>query len=323
MRALLRSFYRRVQCAWRPRVLILVYHCVCPPGHTDPYITVSPEHFEEQIAYLGRTGMAISMDELLGYIRGTHVPKGGRILVTMDDADEGTATYAAPVLRRYGVPATVFVPTGAVGLTVGYWWHRFQFLAEAIKARGGSLHEWLMQRDPQLTTADPFRNLWKQFRLLSPNNRDDLLESASKAYGNPELPKISRPLNWDELDEMSRDGLITLGAHTVTHPMMAKLTDDELNWEVQKSREQLSTLPGYRDVFAYPYGDPDVVNDRTITAVRNAGFTAAFINTPGTIGASTDRWALPRVGIDDVGTEGFRWAIDRGLTLVPSQRGRI
>lgn len=321
MKARLRATVRFARCVWRPRVLVLVYHCVSPPGHTDPHITVTPERFEEQIAFLGRSGMAVSMDEFLSYLRGARVPRGGRVLVTMDDADEGTITHAAPILRCYGVPATVFVPTGAIGQTVGFWWHRFQYLAEALRARGANLYEWLMRQRPELADPEPVRNMWKHFRLLPAGDRDGLLERASREYGEPVPPHISRPMNWDELAEMTRDGLITLGAHTVTHAMLAQLTEEELVWELQECRAQLAPLPGYRDVFAYPYGDPAVVISRTVAAVRAAGFSAAFVNSPGVVDPASDPWTLPRAAAENVGAEVFRWALDRALCLNPARGG--
>lgn len=319
MKARLRELLRFARCAWRPRVLVLVYHCVSPPGCTDPHITVSPERFEQQMAFLSRSGLAVSMDEFLGYLRGAPVPRGGRVLVTMDDADEGTGTHAAPVLRRYGVPATVFVPTGAIGKSVGFWWHRFAFLAEALRVRGGDLHGWLARQRSELADPDPTRNMWKRFRLLSESDRDDLLDRAAREHETPALPQVSRPMNWDELAELTSDGLITLGAHTVSHPMLAQLTDAELAWEVRQSRKELATRPGYRDVFAYPYGDAAVVTPQTIAAVRDAEFTAAFVNSPGTANGASDPLTIPRVGIDDMDAVAFRWLVDRGLSLTPAK----
>jgi peptidoglycan/xylan/chitin deacetylase (PgdA/CDA1 family) len=321
MRAQLRFFYRFARCALRPRVVVLMYHCISPPGRTEPHLTVSPERFEEQMAFLGRSGLAVSMDEFLGYLRGGLMPRGGRVLVTLDDAEVDILSYAAPILRRHGVPATVFVPTGAVGRPDGFWWHRLHFLARAAAGRGDDLYGWLMQARPELACPDPVRDLWKRLRLLPEGEREELLARAADAAGNPALPPVPRPMSWDELAELGRDGLITLGAHTVTHAMMAALTDEQLGWELRTSREQLARLPAYRDVFAYPYGDPAVVTDCTRSAVQAAGFAAGFTTRPASVSPADDPWTLGRVAVDDVGVTEFRWAVDHGLCL-DGRRGR-
>lgn len=87
--------------------------------------------------------------------------------------------------------------------------------------------------------------------------------------------------------------LVTLGAHTVSHPRLTMLGDDELMAEIVGSKTTLENMAGRGvDFFAYPFGDAD---DRVVRAVDEAGYRAAFVEGRLPIGLS--RHAIPRVGI--------------------------
>jgi peptidoglycan/xylan/chitin deacetylase (PgdA/CDA1 family) len=310
MKAFLRSTNRYVRSLFRPRVLVLMYHHVCPPGSTPPYMTVSPERFEEQMAFLARRGIALSMDRMLGDLSAGRFAGGGWVLVTFDDAGTDTARYAVPILRRYRVPATVFVPTGLIG-GGEFWWNRLYLLAEHAAGRGIDLYHWLGQRHPELAGPDPESTLWRRLRLFPPPAIEEILAAAATYLGNPGLRPSPGPMSTAELDDLGRgDGLITLGAHTVTHPMLEAIPDEQLEWELGASRAALRRFPAYRDVLAYPYGDAAVVTPRVRRAARAAGFAAAFTTARGAVFPQDDRWGLPRIGIEDGGLDGFRWAID-------------
>jgi len=89
-----------------------------------PELTVSPERFEEQMAFLSRREAVVPLDCLLGDLRKGRQPRRGRVVITFDDAAADVYEFAYPVLRRYGLPATIFVPTGLVGRAEPFWWNR-------------------------------------------------------------------------------------------------------------------------------------------------------------------------------------------------------
>jgi peptidoglycan/xylan/chitin deacetylase (PgdA/CDA1 family) len=94
-------------------VPVLMYHHVCPhPG----LVTVSPETFEEHVAYLARRGYAaLTADEFLEFLQGTRPLTGRSVLITFDDGYLDNYVYAYPILKRYGLKATIFAITGNIG----------------------------------------------------------------------------------------------------------------------------------------------------------------------------------------------------------------
>lgn len=97
----------------KPRVRVLTYHRF---GHVDrdPWC-VAPQAFEEQMRWLSGQKLAVSLDDVLRFARGEVELAGGSILVTMDDGLSSVLTGAAPVLRRYGIPAVLYITTEAIG----------------------------------------------------------------------------------------------------------------------------------------------------------------------------------------------------------------
>ena len=94
-------------------VPVLMYHHVCPnPG----LVTVSPETFEEHVAYLARRGYAaLAADAFLEFLQGKRPLTGRNVLITFDDGYLDNYVYAYPILKRYGLKATIFAVTGNIG----------------------------------------------------------------------------------------------------------------------------------------------------------------------------------------------------------------
>ena len=120
-------------------------------------------------------------------------------------------------------------------------------------------------------------------------------------------------MSWEQIAELDASGLITLGAHTVNHPMLASLADERLKAEVEGSRDALMGFRSFRKVFAYPYGDTPAIGARVEEAVRQAGFEAAFTTSERALTGKEAPMALGRVCVDEMSIEEFRWAIDHHL----------
>jgi peptidoglycan/xylan/chitin deacetylase (PgdA/CDA1 family) len=97
----------------RATARVITYHRF---GHVDrdPYC-VAPEAFEEQMRWLAEGRLAVSLDEIVQFARGEREIPSGSVLVTMDDGFSSVLSVAAPVLRRYGIPAVAYVTTQAIG----------------------------------------------------------------------------------------------------------------------------------------------------------------------------------------------------------------
>jgi len=98
----------------RHRVHALTYHRFGDPGR-DPFC-VRPDHFDAQMAWLARTGRAVSLPQIEAFVAGRAPLRAGAVLVTIDDGWESLASVALPILVRHAIPAVAFVPVGEIGM---------------------------------------------------------------------------------------------------------------------------------------------------------------------------------------------------------------
>jgi peptidoglycan/xylan/chitin deacetylase (PgdA/CDA1 family) len=293
--------------------LVLAYHHVGDVAATAPWVTVSPERFAQQMAYLADSGLVLPLDQLLAQLRRGRVPSGGHVVLTFDDAAFDTYTTAFPLLRRLGLPATVFVPTGLVGRPGPFWWDRLSRLTRAASAQNLDLSDLLVRGGVLEDGAWGEDALWRRVRLFDEGERNLALDRAAQWLGQDREDAEAGSMGWDQLAELDASGLITLGAHTVSHPVLAALDLDRLSAEVTGCRDALSGFRSFRKVFAYPYGDAPAIGDWAKRAVREAGFEAAFTTEETALAGRTDRMALGRVCVDEMSIDAFRWAIDHHL----------
>jgi peptidoglycan/xylan/chitin deacetylase (PgdA/CDA1 family) len=106
-------------------------------------------------------------------------------------------------------------------------------------------------------------------------------------------------LNASEVRSLVSSGM-TIGAHTMTHPMLSRQKPELAYKEISHSRERLETGIGTRVwAFAYPFGDPQSINSQVITMVQKAGYRAAFVNFGGGLGRKLPDFLLPRIHVTD------------------------
>lgn len=96
-----------------PRVRVLTYHRF-GEAERDPWC-VSAEAFEQQMQWLAGQGLAVSLDDVLAFVRGERDLPDGSVLVTMDDGFSSVLHIAAPIMQRHGIPSVAYVTTGFVG----------------------------------------------------------------------------------------------------------------------------------------------------------------------------------------------------------------
>jgi peptidoglycan/xylan/chitin deacetylase (PgdA/CDA1 family) len=147
-----------------------------------------------------------------------------------------------------------------------------------------------------VTFDDGFRSIVNALPVLEKHRAHATAFVCSAPLAIPELaedaqaaPREFEALDWDQLRELAERG-VEIGSHTVTHPRLTKLTDDELDRELRDSRERIADeLRRPCRFFAYPYGDEDA---RVRASTRRAGYEAAFA-----LRSQPDRFAIPRIDL--------------------------
>lgn len=280
-----------------PPFLILIYHRVHPnpgPFMIDP---VPPDRFERQMRHLARAYRPLPLAELLERSRAGVVPEGA-VAVTFDDGYADNAEYAAPILARHGIPATVFLVTGCIG-TGRIPWHDEVLLAFAA-ARGGSIKIPGQPADapplPLETEAERHRAAFLALGALKPMHEAERLAGVRAIQetlgpGDPGAA-ASLMLDWGRVRAMRGSG-IAFGSHTETHPILSRVAPERAREEVMRSKRTIEKELGEEAAFfAYPNGRVEDYDEGAVQALRDAGYRGALTTSfgPNEAGEDPFRW---------------------------------
>jgi peptidoglycan/xylan/chitin deacetylase (PgdA/CDA1 family) len=300
-----------------PHAVILGYHRVT--DGPDPYrLGVSLERFAEQLAVIARTARPLSLDEFPNLLARGRLPKR-TVVVTFDDGYADVLHRAKPLLDRFGIPATVFVISGALGREL--WWDRLDRVARTAAnvqgrltlAMGGPTFTWPMEGVP--SSAEALRQaLYPKLRALDQLARDAVLDRLGELLNVPtdaDGVGLRRVVTPDELRSLGEGNLVRIGAHTMTHPPLSELSVDRQREEIAGSRRDLEAVLGQPVVgFSYPFGD---VGAGASTVVREAGYLYACESRNAVAWRGTDPLAMPRFWVPDWDGQRFAGWLERWL----------
>lgn len=290
------------------RGVIFTLHRVLPdePADFSPnaILQVQPAFLEYVIERIRDLDLdIISLDEALERLA---APRPGRrfVVLTFDDAYKDNLRYALPILRRHEAPFTLYVPTALVDGVGEIWWQAIEDIIarqEAIAMMSDGETDYVDTRTTRQKN-EAFNTLYWQMRKMPEPERLKLLRSFATAYGY-DLAKHCRDLimDWQELRLFAGDPLCTIGAHTVHHPELAKLSAGQARDEMVQSADILLAQFGQRPThFSYPLGGPLSAGQREFELARELGFRSAVTTRPGGLYArhAKSPHALPRVSLN-------------------------
>lgn len=207
-----------------PEVVVLMYHAVDRSGWK---LAVSPEAFERQMRHLSERKLPVPVADIVSYAKGNSMFSARAVAVTFDDGYRDLLTTVLPILERYGIPATVFVPS-----------------------------DLSIQTDPK---------------------------------GRARLTE-------EELCELAKSPLITIGSHAKSHQKFTELSPEKMQSESEDSADELAHMLGKQPLFfAYPFG---ARSSEAEQAIERAGYEAAFGISEGTVNPGDALFRLKRVQVD-------------------------
>lgn len=273
---------------------ILAYHRIV--AEPDPLFPdeVSAREFDWHLAVLGRWFTVLSLREAAARLRDGTLPVRSAC-VTFDDGYADNVTVALPILQRHGVPATFFVATGFID--GGRMWN--DSVIETVRAaRGGTLDARCIGLDEQDISTIGLRRqaierLLAALKYLPPEERQRRVDRLAREAPSP-LPS-DLMMTAEQVRHLCASGM-EIGAHTVTHPILAELGPERAEREIRDSKRRLEALTGRPvTVFAYPNGKPGRDYRREhVDMVRELGFEAAVSAAWGVAHAASDSHQLPR-----------------------------
>jgi peptidoglycan/xylan/chitin deacetylase (PgdA/CDA1 family) len=275
----------RAISAGRPR--ILMYHNFSGAGELHNHDVTAPA-LRMQLQYLKRHFRVLSLADLMEQIRfhGSFQPNS--VVLTIDDGRRNCYEHLYPLLREFRMPATFFVISSFIDGDDWLWTDKVLWLSK----QQGAPDELLPGR-----IADFFHKL----NRLVPCVRDESILAMARAMCvaiPTQPPPPFNPCSWAELREMSESGLVEIGSHTVTHPILSTVSDYEAWDELTRSRSRIEqALSKKVRFFCFPNGKPGDYRPAQLRQLKEAGYEAAVVSRFGLVQPASDPYELPRIGI--------------------------
>jgi peptidoglycan/xylan/chitin deacetylase (PgdA/CDA1 family) len=271
--------------------LVLLYHRVIQLERDPHGLAVRPDRFAQHCEMLRRRCDVVPL--------GAALQPGRQVAITFDDGYADNAIEARRLLAAAGLPATFFITVGRVGERAEAWWDRLEQIVLGLETAARAIEVALFWR-------------LRPLRLAA---IDSVLADLQAQLGVRSVDReTQRWMTAEELNALSRDDGIDIGAHTVTHPFLPALEAEEQWREIDGSRrlleQMLHSAPAF---FSYPYGGHDAVDAVSTRLVGSAGYAMAFTASGGIARSDGDPLRIPRNVVGDWDAGRFEHWLDHWL----------
>lgn len=287
---------------------ILMLHRVHPPMKTffkNGGMETYPETLETILTFFLNNGYeVISLDEVYNRLI-TKTKNKKFIAITLDDGYADNYEFAWPLLKKYDAPFTIYVTTDFPERKAILWWYLLEDLL--IKKDSVSFqwqeNEYCFQLNTNEEKEIAFQSIRETIINTDVNLQSELFSSIFGNIGEEFFSPVKKlALSWDQIKELSNDPLVTIGAHTLSHPNLKKLSENEALQEISESKRMLEEKTGTSvEHFAYPFGSPREAGFREFELSKKLGFKTAVTLRQGNIfsGYSNYTQQLPRIAVNN------------------------
>jgi peptidoglycan/xylan/chitin deacetylase (PgdA/CDA1 family) len=225
--------------------------------------------------------------------------------ITLDDGYRDNLSEALPVFEKYQTPFTIYIAPAMIDGTVDLWWETVE---EAVLSRT-RLYVNTPQGRVTLDCLSPAKKAATIRKLrdyltidVSEIDQQAATREIARAVGiDVEELQRNRLMNWEQVRAVAANPLATIGAHTVSHRNLARLSEDEARREIREAVRIIESEIGISPAhMAYPYGYSAAVGPREVALAEQAGFRSAVTTRHGLIrrGHSGHLTALPRISLN-------------------------
>jgi peptidoglycan/xylan/chitin deacetylase (PgdA/CDA1 family) len=281
-------------------------------------IVVREETFEGMLRYLARQFKVVSLDSVLAAEDVDAIDPKPYCVLTFDDGWKDNYTTAYPWLKKFRLPATIFLVTGMVDGPSAFWVERVVAEWQEPRRRehiASGLGALMNQERKQVSLEAGVEFL----KRMAANRRQEILSRLLDGDSPPGSDgNVDRMMSWDQIREMSRNG-IDFGTHSVTHPLLPFEDDKTVEWELTESKATLEAkLKKQIRAFAYPNGDWDA---RVRRSVQQSGYRCAFTTRPGWYSEGDDPYTIRRVLIHEGNVTGWKGTFSPAAFSLTLARG--
>ena len=290
------------------KAFILMYHRVLNSvnsqnTYVQPGMFVTTASFEKQIIFLTDRFEVVFFEDLVEKVlNGGNI--GGLCAITFDDGWRDNYTEAFHILKKYRIPATIFLATGFVGTDRMFWPEEICYYLERNmidKPASDSTPPSYIRFSKEISSHNKclreafFERSIEILKGYSPGDREQILGCFRDMLKNE--PFSRQMLSWDEAREMYSSGLVRFGAHTVNHEILDQVPLQKARDEITKSRTDIEQhIGGKVSTFAYPNGN---YTESLRNILTENGFNAAVTTRKGFLGRGIPLMEVPRIAIHE------------------------
>lgn len=233
--------------------------------------------FNKSINWLNRNNFKfISTQELIDYLKGEHCIPRGSIWLSLDDGWKDNIQNVIPKIQKENIPIIIFITTGPVRHNSSFWWD----FAEENRN--------LLQKNNNLEKKDLY--------FISEKNRRKIINSLLNIQG---VKNKCNAMSIKDVSKIASNPHISIGAHTVNHPILINCTNNEIEYEINMSKKHIEEwIKEKVKTFAYPNG---CFNGREKTILKDLGFDLAATCENKIINKQVDIYKIPRFVAMDKG----------------------
>lgn len=284
--------------AKRPKIVVLCYHRVGTKG-LPIYSALPPEIFEAQMHYLTHEYRIISVSELCDELINPRLTEPA-VAITFDDGYGDLFHHAFPILKKYQIPATVFLAVQAIESNEVPWYDRIFAVLQLLPGTSLDMQLGAPRRFALGSPADRLQvadRIMRHLRSLPDKLRRDCVSDLEQRVRLPKESLSGRMLSWEQVRVMHRGG-VSFGSHSLSHRVMGRLPPEELERELRESKEIIEKRMGAPvDTFAFPFGQPSDIGGVSSDFLSACGYRCAMTTVEGTNASGTSPYQIRRTQI--------------------------
>ena len=257
--------------------------------------------FEAHLKYFVNHYTVVSLREAYLMITGVHRLVPNSLVLTFDDSHLSFYNEVFPLLKKYQAPATTFAATDFVGTGKLFWFDWIDAIIDQLSNPtveiAGKVYD-----VPKTNRFDLKEMIQVDLKSFPEQEKLAMIAELAEESGfNPDLaPDSAKVINWDQATEMQASGLVDIGGHTCSHPILTRVSGAEARREIIESRQVLQErLEAPVEFFAYPNGGLQDINPEIISYVREAGYLGAVTLLEGTCYPGDYPFTLKRISASD------------------------
>lgn len=273
----------------------------------NSHLQITPRFLDRVLSSARKSGFELaSMDQVVEHYQQAKPDPNRKLLaITLDDGYRDNLQNAVPVFEKHNAPFTIFIAPGLIDGRADLWWEDLSAIIAARDTLRIAMPRGNKEFDVS-TLAKKYQTFnelvaWLTTNVSETEQRKIVQELAWMYKIDTKAHCKNQLMTWQEIHTLNQNPLCTIGAHTIHHYAVARLSEEEATWEMRESakilKAELGQMPEH---FAYPYGYPAAAAKRDFDIARDLGFKSAVTTRHGVLQPEhgDHLHALPRISLN-------------------------